>query len=489
MKDRRIFSALLALMLTTVSCNNSPDMSETGENMDKTNISSETEVEQDTELKDAVPEDLTFDGASFRILTNEGQGPASLVEGHTGEVYNDAKYDMELYTEGRLDVDISEVLIPWGDLAPAVMELAASNDATYDTISMTDRHSLTVAVQGAFHPMEEIPYVDLAQKYWGDGLSDQLSIGGRYYFAISSFNLYSIERATCVLFNEAVADKHNLEVPFDAVFEGTWTIDMFESYGNIATSDLNGDGVMNASDSYTFGTGDPRDIVQKFVCAAGYSWVDIDSNGLPYVSFDSSEGIVNVVEWTEKIFGGSDSIGFIRDQYKSDFADVNSVHELFTTDRELLNVTEFRRMNSFRDMESDFSILPMPKYDETQQRYNCYTSNVTFSMVPVSAADLEKAGAVQEVMSWWGYFNLLPAYIESCMQNKIARNQESAEVVNLIYNNRSYELGTFYVSSNLNNIYFDAITNGKSIIPTMVAQREAMEIALEECVSALTASK
>ncbi len=33
-------------------------------------------------------------------------------------------------------------------------------------------------------------------------------------------------------------------------------------------------------------------------------------------------------------------------------------------------------------MASDFSILPLPKYDESQPAYCSYTSNVIFTMLP-----------------------------------------------------------------------------------------------------------
>ncbi|MCR5041378.1 MAG: hypothetical protein K6C36_04670, partial [Clostridia bacterium] len=351
-----------------------------------------TETEQ--ELNDAVPEGLNFNGAEFVILANDMYGAQSLSEGLNGEVFNDATYNVELYAEERLNVKISEVLKP--NLLAESVKVVQAGDASYDAMSMTDRESRAVAQKGIFFPMYKVPYIDLDQKYWGESLRKDLSFGGRDYFAVSSFNLYSLERTTHLLFNEKVAGNYGIRVPWDDVFGGTWTQEKLAAYGSTATADINGNGEMDSGDSYTYGACDARDITDKFMYASGCKWIDIGDDGYPYVCFYGSEKLVNSLEWTKKVFLSENSLD--RDKFSKDFDNINALLELFIDDRELININEFRNINRLRDMESDFSILPLPKYDESQPDYCSYTSNVIFTMVPVTETDLEKAGAVQEVM-------------------------------------------------------------------------------------------
>jgi len=468
---------LLVLMLSATSCGTSapPSTTEMNENLSSAEeIVNEIETETETELKDAVPENLTFGGADFKFLAAELYGAPSLVEEQNGEVYNDATYAVELYTEERLDVKISEVLT--SNVRTDVVQLAAANDTTYDTVSMTDKESVPVAAQGVFHPMAEIPYVDLTQKYWGDGLSETLSIGGKNYFAVSSFNLYSLERTVCLLFNETVAKNHGIEVPFDDVFNGTWTLDMLESYDNIATSDVNGDGVMDDADNYTYGSADARDVAEKLVYASGLTLIDIGEDGLPYVSCYDNERFIDIMERTRNIF-------FTGNCY-ADAANINS-SELFTKDQEMITIAEFRYMNTFREMESDFSILPLPKFDETQQRYYSRTCNVIFSMIPITAADLEKAGAVQEVMCCEGYKTMLPAYIESAMKNKVARNPESAESIQIIYDTRVLDLGKLYLATYFDTKFYQDLDAGNSVVTKLEKQRTKIDTALNDIITSL----
>lgn len=54
-----------------------------------------------------------------------------------------------------------------------------------------------------------------------------------------------------VFMNRTLAESVGIEVPFEDVYSGTWTFDKFFSYGDIATRDLDGDG-MDFEDMYTY---------------------------------------------------------------------------------------------------------------------------------------------------------------------------------------------------------------------------------------------
>lgn len=237
MKSYRLLCLLLSLLLLhTAGCSSATD-DETAGTEDTAVQNTETETETETEdpgTIDDLPQDLSFGGADFRFLAGDEYGLLSFAEELTGEILNDTKYAMELEVEERLNVEITETPTPYWTMTGDVNNLIMSGDGTYDSISTIDRFSLECAMKSAFLPMSEIEYVDLTKAYWGENLSDALSIGGQYYFAVSSFNLRSYEKVACVLFNNTVAENHNIEIPFEAVYDGTWTFDMLQAYGNTA---------------------------------------------------------------------------------------------------------------------------------------------------------------------------------------------------------------------------------------------------------------
>ncbi len=69
-------------------------------------------------------------------------------------------------------------------------------------------------------------------------------------------------------------------------------------------------------------------------------------------------------------------------------------------------------------IEDDFSIIPLPKYDETQKEYISHTYDSMFTTVHVNVKDTAMAGAVLESLSCEGYHKVIPAYIETTLQEK-----------------------------------------------------------------------
>ncbi|MBR4959356.1 MAG: hypothetical protein IKY52_00490, partial [Clostridia bacterium] len=94
----------LALLLLLTSCGSTVEVEETPAATDAV----QTEPVE-TERKPDIPDDLTFGGKDFNLLTSYYNDYCKITkEEATGEVLNDAIYDMEIRTEERLDVNIIE---------------------------------------------------------------------------------------------------------------------------------------------------------------------------------------------------------------------------------------------------------------------------------------------------------------------------------------------------------------------------------------------
>jgi len=67
----------------------------------------------------------------------------------------------------------------------------------------------------------------------------------------------------------------------------------------------------------------------------------------------------------------------------------------------------------------------------------------TFAAVPVTNNDLENTGIIMEEMACEGYKKIRPEFYESLLLRKIARDNESAEMLDYIFNNIVYDTGGF----------------------------------------------
>jgi hypothetical protein len=98
------------------------------------------------------------------------------------------------------------------------------------------------------------------------------------------------------------------------------------------------------------------------------------------------------------------------------------------------------RAEVYRTYDIDFGILPYPKYDEVQQDY-ISTNWAGLMSVPKTVANPERTGIVTELLGYEYRKTVLPAYNDILLTSKLARDDDSVEMLNIIYDNSVYDFG------------------------------------------------
>lgn len=101
--------------------------------------------------------------------------------------------------------------------------------------------------------------------------------------------------------------------------------------------------------------------------------------------------------------------------------------------------------HTMREMKDDFSVLPYPKYDEKQEGYGTYLciDNTTGFSIPVTA-DAEKSGYILNALSALGYSDVRPEYYDRVLKGKVARDDESTAMLDLIFSSVTDDFSHFY---------------------------------------------
>ena len=88
----------------------------------------------------------------------------------------------------------------------------------------------------------------------------------------------------------------------------------------------------------------------------------------------------------------------------------------------------------YRDMESDFMILPLPKYDDNQSSYYSYVNTWANAFVglPKNGKN-DRAAIILESMAYLSRENLRPLVYDMAFKNKGARNEKDAEMLDVIF--------------------------------------------------------
>jgi len=87
--------------------------------------------------------------------------------------------------------------------------------------------------------------------------------------------------------------------------------------------------------------------------------------------------------------------------------------------------------------------LPIPKYTEDQDSYHCVVSVHTCSLmgVPVVTSNPERTGILLEALAAESKYTLMYAYYDVALKSKYSRDDESSEMLDIIFANRVFDLG------------------------------------------------
>jgi hypothetical protein len=133
---------------------------------------------------------------------------------------------------------------------------------------------------------------------------------------------------------------------------------------------------------------------------------------------------------------------------------------MFLSDRALFNNCELHNIASFRTMETDFGILPTPKFDEYQENYRSIINPVPAGMIVIpitNDANLNNTCYVLDALGAASKNTLTPAYIDVYLEGRGARDEESRESLNIIFNNIVFDLGYIYNWGNIATFSYDLV--------------------------------
>ena len=411
-----------------------------------TTAPAETET---TRLMPDLPE-ADYGGYVFRVSHWEHPGWESrachdiYAEAENGDIINDAVYARNLAVGETYNFSVSLENVAFDTLVTNVRNAVSAGDDAYDLVYLRLYEQKNLISGGFFVDFNTIPNIDLTKPWWDSGCVESMTVSGRLYLAASSINI-SDENATAgILFNKKEAQNHDMEDPYQLVHDGKWTMDKMKEMYSEVTTDVNGDGKMGPDDLWGFLGG--TDVASCFYIGGGGTIVSRDADGVLYDSFGSEKNFAIV----EKVQGlMTDTDNFYNHHLGTQdvpVTDDNQYRDLFSDGHGLFFWSRMDEVTTLRGMETDFGILPTPKYDESQEEYISFVSqHITGLMsIPATASDLDRTGVILEALAAESHYTLTPAYYEVALKSKASRDDESAEMLDIIFANRVYDPGEYF---------------------------------------------
>ena len=264
------------------------------------------------------------------------------------------------------------------------------------------------------------------------------------------------------MFNKAIAEEYALEDFYTLVNDGKWTFDKFGEIIRSVSNDLNGDSVMDENDQYGLVALD-RHVLPSFWIAGGVKTIEKNDADEPVFTIPTNEKFSDVFN---SIFE------MIRDS-NSYLANI----ELFQQGRALFTLNTIGSVTDMREMEDDFGILPLPKYDESQAVYYTRVGGGSLPIVPITISDPDFVGAIIEALTCESKNTVIPAYYDVALKTKYVRDEASVDMLNIIFENRIYDLGDTYWCMQLRDGIFAGMftDNNRDLSSKLASMKSTMD--------------
>ena len=428
--------------------------------------------------------DVNFGGYEFRIL-NVAQAnipwlmTTILVEEETGEALNDAIFRRNRRMEERFGFELAERTFTGpGQVRDSARRSVQAGSDDFDLAMLNSDHALAMAQDGLLEMIDRIPYVDLSRPWWDQDMNRDFSIGHRLFFTSGDFSFNQYSATIPIFFNKLLHSDLGLECPYALVREGRWTIDRFGEQARHGVRDLNADGVLDRHDQWGF-MAFSQNYTAPFLNGAGTRFIIKDADDFPVLNINS-EGFIfrflaifDVLQGGEWLFDGN-LHGVLRPE------------DMFLNNQALFWSPQMNWAPILRGMDADFGILPIPKLNEQQEYHISGTGPPHVMSIPVTTDDLERTGIILEALNAESRLTTLHVYLDTMLVNQVLnRDEDSGEMLDIIFANRVYETGRFFWNSTVHEPFNQAMAQQNRDIASIIEAREAAaNAAIEAAIAA-----
>jgi len=435
-------------------------------------------------VRDDVPE-MDLGGYAFRILssgeTHAWHGVIN-IEDEIGEPVNDSIYHRNRVVEERFNIVMSEIYDSWG--MDKLKKSVKSGSDDYDFATGWCDPMFGVFIDGLGDKFTQYgQYIDLSKPYWDSGLTQALTFQDTILFPVGAIDITTYDLIHVLLFNKQLIAELELENPYSLVKNGIWTFDKYAEMAKSVTRDLNGDGVMDKEDMYGL-VSMVKYVLPCFWVAAGVQTISRTNDGLPQFNLIEDEKFATVID---KIFEITyDNNSWYRNTTERE--NYSTVHDtIFMDNRALFFNNTFKMVEDIRSMETDFGIIPYPKFNEDQVDYYTRMEGCFPFIVPLTVPEPETIGAIIEVMACESLNYIVPAYYGVSLKTKHARDEESADMLDIIFRNRVIDLGdSIWCSTLRDGIFVDMFAkNDRNLISRLEKVENQMTKAINKVITAL----
>ncbi|MBE6558185.1 MAG: hypothetical protein E7661_04145 [Ruminococcaceae bacterium] len=465
MKLRRFLCvALAALMLigTFTACGVNDEKNENSTQDGEDATVAET---LDPAIQDALSRltNVNWGGGDFGVLyvndiagyAEEVEAKADAADQSSSAVINDAVYERNVTFEERCQLKFVTIPVPHPEITSKVISETQTNTGDFAIISCTASQTASMASSGYLYNYLSMD-IDYDQQWWDPGTLD-FALDGNVFFMNGAHNIVDDDVTFVMMFNKKMQSEKQVADPYTTVRNKEWTLEYFNSIIQSVSAE-NGDGAWDEKDTYGFSS--PSSIGNTFFYGADLKYVNNSRDvGVPELALgDKLDKAAQVMDLAQSIVHENNASYIAKQGNEAVSKDV------FVEGRALFYceaASYLRALN--QTMEGDYGVVPVPKYSKEQENYTTWTHSIGSTMsIPTSIADEVEKQMFAEVLETYvvlSYQLVKPAYYDTMLTSRNVRDPDSAEMLDLIFQNRTYDMAIYFDALGFSSLFSDCVTN------------------------------
>ncbi len=399
---------------------------------------------------------VDYDGKSLRFYS---RGPVAGSSGDheapdiTSDGLNSEPLNNAVFHRNELLTDLYNIkFVNYQFEEPAQScRLAIQSDMDPCDILTDDLDQLSTCVTNyQLYDMKSVSkYTDYTASWWDQNCYKQTSIKNMVFYMSGAITIMDNKATWAVAFNKDIVSNMNMESPYTLVDTKRWTYEKMYKMMEEATQDLDANELMEDGDQWGLLT-EPFNTYALFAGSGTYI-VTKDENDIPVYSLNGSERSYDAMTMAATI--NNDKNYVLACSGNLDSSQSQSIG-IFYDGRALFWIGSMGILEWMRPHETDFGILPLPKFDEDQENYYSAITPYHYCAysIPasVSSKDLDFVDLMLENLAIYSQEMVEPVYIDQILVGKGMRDVESEPMLDIIFSNVMIDLGAVY---NLGNIY------------------------------------
>ena len=360
------------------------------------------------------------------------------VEEKVGETVEDAVYERDKLTETRLNIDIQCVYMSkFDEFKSEIQKVLMAGDSDYDVIMGQQANQIDLCLDGYMLNLNDLSsygadnILDFEGEHWNDTYMKYYEYGNARYWLSGGYFVPLLSYVYCTFVNKTLYDKNFLESYgdiYDLAYEGKWTIDKMAEMSSTIYSDVNTNDKFDAGDIVGWSYASASScLMMGFLMGVGLEASSVNADGsINFQITSTNKANIDRIQKLFSTFSNTRGMNFNKNLTPSGQSEFIAGNQLFFCGL-------FEHLNSFREMQDDFYIIPMPKYNEAQASYrSAIDDNNMIIGIPHCCEDVVASAATIELLAYLSEKNVNDLYYEEALKYKFTRDDKAADMIDFI---------------------------------------------------------